>query len=61
MEKRNTIAQFTVSVTGTDRGTWQGCVTMGEDSFRFESEMELLHVLLEHHPALLPERPEFTK
>lgn len=62
MEKHEqSIAQFTVCVTGAERGTWQGRVTVGEDSFRFESEMELLNQLLEWYPALLPERQEFTK
>lgn len=58
-KKEQSIAQFTVCVTGVERGTWRGRVTVGEDSFRFESEIELLRGLLERYPALLTERPEW--
>ena len=61
MEHQNPIAQFTVCISGAENRAWQGRVTVGENSFRFESEMELLNQLLEWYPALLPERQEFTK
>ena len=60
MEKHEQfIAQFTVSITGAENRTWQGTVTVEDGIFRFESEMELLHGLLERYPALLTERPEW--
>ena len=60
MEKHEQfIAQFTVSIIGAENRTWQGTVTMEDGIFRFESEMELLHGLLERYPALLTERPEW--
>lgn len=60
MEKHEQfIAQFTVSITGAENRTWQGTVTMEDGIFHFESEMELLHGLLERYPALLTERPEW--
>lgn len=57
MEKQE-IARFTVCVTSTEDGTWQGKVEADGKQFWFQSEMQLLNWLLAQYPALLP-HPSF--
>jgi len=52
---REMIAQFTVCVSSTEGATWQGTVTAQDESFVFQSEMQLLHWVLEKYPHLKPE------
>ena len=49
------LARFTVCITGTDDGTWQGTVEGEGECFRFQSEMQLLRWLWKRCPALLPD------
>ncbi len=55
MMEEKEIACFTVRVTSTDDGTWQGTVETKEKCFLFQSEMQLLKWLREQYPALLPD------
>ena len=58
--EQHEITRFTVCVTGTDGGTWQGTVEAEGERFQFQSEMQLLRWLWKRCPALLPDRQSET-
>ena len=49
------IAAFQVCVTSAEDATWQGVVTANGEEYQFQSELQLLHWVMEQFPVLRPE------
>jgi len=43
---------FQVQITQVTEGNWRGMVDFGSESFAFQSELQLLELVMEHFPAL---------
>jgi len=54
MDKKE-IAAFTVRVLSAKNSTWQGEVTAGNETYLFQSEIDLVKWLVTKYPALIPE------
>ena len=53
MEKE--LAKFTVRILSADNGSWQGEILSEDQSFRFQSELQLLRWVHMNYPELLPQ------
>lgn len=50
-----TVASFRVRVTSVHDATWQGVVEANGEEYQFQSELQLLHWVMEQFPVLRPE------
>ena len=48
------LASFQVRVTSVRDATWQGVVTANGEEYQFQSELQLLHWVMEQFPVLRP-------
>ena len=49
------MASFQVNITSAHDATWQGVVESNGAEFQFQSELQLLHWVMEQFPVLRPE------
>lgn len=49
------MAQFHVTITSVEDGTWQGVVETDGKRYRFQSELQLLNWMMMQCPVLRPE------
>ena len=54
------IATFTVCIESVKNNTWQGEVSLGDETFYFYSEIQLLKWMCEACPALAPDMFPFS-
>lgn len=46
---------FTIQITSVEHATWQGTIISGDETFPFQSELQMLKQLRQIHPELFPE------
>lgn len=46
---------FTIQITSVEHATWQGNIISGDETFPFQSELQMLKQLRQIHPELFPE------
>ena len=51
---KQAIASFTISIQSAENGTWQGTIAHNGASHQFESEMQMLLLMMELAPELKP-------
>ena len=49
------LASFHVHITSVHDGTWQGVVEANGKEYHFQSELQLLHWVMDQFPVLWPE------
>ena len=49
------LASFHVRITSVHDATWQGVVEVSGEEYQFQSELQLLHWVMEQFPVLRPE------
>ena len=49
------IASFHVHITSVHDATWQGVVEANGTTYQFQSELQLLRLVMEQYPALRPQ------
>jgi len=50
--ERDLIAKFSVQIFSANNATWQGVVTVDNDSYEFLSELQLIKWLIQKFPEL---------
>ena len=50
--ERDLIAKFSVQIFSANNATWQGVVTVDNDSYEFLSELQLIKWLVQKFPEL---------
>ena len=53
MEKE--LARFVVRILSAENGSWQGEISAGDQTFRFQSELQLLRWVHANYPELIPQ------
>ena len=49
------IASFHVHITSVHGATWQGVVEANGTTYQFQSELQLLRLVMDQYPALRPQ------
>lgn len=58
--KKQGLATFQVHIESIENNTWQGEVSFGDETFHFQSEIQLLRWMCEKCPAIAPEMNGFS-
>ena len=48
------LASFNATITSAENASWQGYVEINGARHEFRSELQLLHCVMDHYPALRP-------
>ena len=54
MDMEKELARFTVRIFSTENDSWQGEILSEDQSFRFQSELQLLRWVHTTYPELIP-------